>query len=84
MLERWRTAIGGRGRHSCCCTRSVGAGAHPDVLRPASYRTPDAPRLDPGLADTTIRTSIGITAAGNNTIVYYDHWEDGYEADISN
>jgi uncharacterized repeat protein (TIGR01451 family) len=40
--------------------------------------------LQPALADTTIRTTIGITAAGNNTIIFYDHWEDGYEADISN
>lgn len=27
-------------------------------------------------------TSIGVTA--DNTILYYDHWEDGYEADIAN
>ncbi|HJS72979.1 MAG TPA: hypothetical protein VJ921_01740, partial [Vicinamibacteria bacterium] len=40
--------------------------------------------LSPGLADTTVRTTIGITAAGDNTLIYYDHWEDGYEADISN
>ena len=37
-----------------------------------------APRM-PALADTSIRTTIGITAAGDDTILYYDHWEDGYE-----
>ena len=37
--------------------------------------------LDATLADTNIRTVISITAAGNNTIVYYDHWEDGYDLD---
>ncbi len=39
--------------------------------------------LAPTLADTNIRTTIGITAAGDNTLLYYDHWEDGYETDIS-
>ncbi|MGH9334060.1 MAG: hypothetical protein ACRD21_09950, partial [Vicinamibacteria bacterium] len=24
------------------------------------------------------------TAAGNGTLIYYDHWEDGYEADLAN
>jgi uncharacterized repeat protein (TIGR01451 family) len=40
--------------------------------------------LSPGLGDTTVRTTIAITAAGNGTFLYYDHWEDGYEADIAN
>ena len=40
--------------------------------------------LAPGLADTSVRTTIAITAAGNGTFLYYDHWEDGYEADIAN
>lgn len=31
-----------------------------------------------------IQTVIAITATGNGTLVVYDHWEDGYEADISN
>ncbi len=44
----------------------------------AAYRT-----LAPALPDQTIHTVIGIAAGANNTVVYYDHWEDGYEADIS-
>lgn len=40
--------------------------------------------LNPGLGDTTVRTTIAITIAGNGTLLYYDHWEDGYEADIAN
>jgi hypothetical protein len=31
-----------------------------------------------------IQTHISITAAADGTIIVYDHWEDGYEADISN
>ncbi len=40
--------------------------------------------LNAGLPDQSIRTTIGITAAGNGTLIYYDHWEDGYEVDIAN
>ncbi len=32
----------------------------------------------------TIHTVISITGAVDGTIVYYDHWEDGYELDIAN
>ena len=39
--------------------------------------------LDPALTDTNINTVISITAAANNTIIYYDHWEDGYDLDIT-
>lgn len=31
-----------------------------------------------------IHTVISISASANNTLIYYDHWEDGYEADIEN
>jgi uncharacterized repeat protein (TIGR01451 family) len=31
-----------------------------------------------------INTLISIAIAADNTIVYYDHWEDGYEADVTN
>ena len=31
---------------------------------------------------TTIDSTISIVPAQNNAIVYYDHWEDGYEANI--
>ncbi len=27
---------------------------------------------------------VTFSAASDNTVIYYDHWEDGYEADISN
>ena len=33
---------------------------------------------------SNIYSVISVTATGDNTFVYYDHWEDGYEADISN
>ncbi|VEP17973.1 Conserved repeat domain protein (fragment) [Hyella patelloides LEGE 07179] len=33
---------------------------------------------------STINSVISITSTTNNTFVYYDHWEDGYESDISN
>ena len=35
-------------------------------------------------ADSTLDFTVGITNAGNGSIIYYDHWEDGYEADIAN
>ena len=37
--------------------------------------------LSPGAADT-IRSAISITATFNGTVIYYDHWEDGFEYDI--
>ena len=39
--------------------------------------------LDTTLTDTNIRTVISITAAANNTVIYYDHWEDGYDPEQS-
>jgi hypothetical protein len=35
-------------------------------------------------AGTTMNERIGITIAGDGAIVYYDHWEDTFEADIAN
>ena len=32
----------------------------------------------------TIHSVISITGTYNGTTVYYDHWEDGYEDDITN
>ncbi|MEL6889948.1 MAG: hypothetical protein AAFP84_00005, partial [Actinomycetota bacterium] len=29
-------------------------------------------------------STIDVTAAADNSIIYYDHWEDGFEADIAN
>ncbi len=33
---------------------------------------------------TTINTVVSIVANTDGTIIYYDHWEDGYEADLAN
>jgi uncharacterized repeat protein (TIGR01451 family) len=35
-------------------------------------------------ANTTINFSLGITNAASGAIIVYDHWEDGYEADLTN
>lgn len=35
-------------------------------------------------ANNNIESIIAFTVTSNNTIVVYDHWEDGYEADIKN
>ena len=44
--------------------------------------------LDVLESDTTVNSnldsSISVTVSTNNTIIYYDHWEDGYETDINN
>ncbi len=37
-----------------------------------------------GKVSGNIQTVIAISATSNNTVVVYDHWEDGYEADINN
>ena len=37
-----------------------------------------------GPSGNTIHTNISFTSAGDGVIVYYDHWEDGFEADIAN
>ncbi len=36
------------------------------------------------ITDTTVNDVISITATMDGTIIYYDQWEDGYEADIAN
>ena len=36
------------------------------------------------LADTTLDFTVGITNAGAGAVMFYDHWEDGFEADLSN
>ncbi|HEU5300925.1 MAG TPA: SdrD B-like domain-containing protein [Acidimicrobiia bacterium] len=37
-----------------------------------------------GAAGTTLDFTVGITNAAGGAVIYYDHWEDGYEADIAN
>ncbi|MBN1874131.1 MAG: DUF11 domain-containing protein [Anaerolineae bacterium] len=33
---------------------------------------------------STIRSVVSIVVTGNDALVYYDHWEDGYELDMAN
>ena len=35
-------------------------------------------------ADTTLDFTVGITSAAAGAVITYDHWEDGYEADLAN
>lgn len=35
-------------------------------------------------ADTTLDFTVGITSAGAGAVIVYDHWEDGFEADLTN
>ncbi len=35
-------------------------------------------------ADTTLDFTVGITNAGAGAVMTYDHWEDGFEADLTN
>jgi uncharacterized repeat protein (TIGR01451 family) len=35
-------------------------------------------------ANTTLDFTVGITNASDGAVAYYDHWEDGYEADVAN
>ncbi|MEM1334369.1 MAG: DUF11 domain-containing protein, partial [Actinomycetota bacterium] len=38
----------------------------------------------PGRSWTSVTTTIDITSAADDSVIYWDHWEDGYEADIAN
>ena len=35
-------------------------------------------------ADSTLDFTVGITNAGAGAVMYYDHWEDGFEPDLTN
>ncbi len=35
-------------------------------------------------ASSTLDFTVGITNAGSGAVMFYDHWEDGYEPDITN
>ncbi len=37
-----------------------------------------------GVANDPIAVFVTFSAATDGTVIYYDHWEDGYEADITN
>ncbi len=41
---------------------------------------PDPPEIQDG----QICSTVGLVATANYQIIYYDHWEDGYEADLLN
>ena len=42
--------------------------------------------VDTGTAEIgdVMHSIVSIVATGNSTIIYYDHWEDGYELDLAN
>ena len=40
--------------------------------------------LNAGIASTTMPSFLSVTASDNGTIIYYDHWEDGYDPDPLN
>lgn len=44
------------------------------VTTDCASNTPDTP-------STSIESNISLTSSADNTIVYYDHWEDGYDPD---
>ena len=35
-------------------------------------------------ADLTLDFTVGVTNAGDGAVMYYDHWEDGFEPDLTN
>ena len=37
-----------------------------------------------GSTDEALNFTVSVTNAGNSAVMVYDHWEDGYEADLSN
>ena len=40
--------------------------------------------INPPEVSGSINTLIAIAVAADGTIIYYDHWEDGYEIDVTN
>ena len=49
------------------------------LLDPANVTNPN--QLSSVKAVGNVNTVISIAIAANNTVVYYDHWEDGFESD---
>jgi hypothetical protein len=50
---------------------------------------PEDKQLEAFQAITTVAVEpiavfVTIAAAANDTVIYYDHWEDGYESDLTN
>lgn len=39
---------------------------------------------DKAMVRGNVTNAISVAIASDNTYVYYDHWEDGYEADVTN
>ncbi len=48
-----------------------------DVLVPVGCLPPPIPNVP----STTLDTTISLTSSSDGTVIYYDHWEDGYDAD---
>lgn len=36
------------------------------------------------VADGSVRTLMSMSISTDNTVIYYDHWEDGFELDVTN
>ncbi len=74
----------------CCLAAPVQAGPAPIqtffVPLPELQVQTSLEAVDTGTDEIgdVMRSMISIVATGNNTIIYYDHWEDGYEADLAN
>ncbi|MGL5940608.1 MAG: DUF4347 domain-containing protein, partial [Waterburya sp.] len=59
-------------------------GPETDLLNALKALTPknDVPATFKPISPIT--SIISLTASTNNTVIYYDHWEDGYEVDLNN
>lgn len=68
---------------------SVAYGQNPPPSQVYYVPFPEDKQLEAFQAITTVAVEpiavfVTIAAAASDTVIYYDHWEDGYEADLTN
>ncbi len=63
--------------------RSIVQTYYVPIIEP-QFRLYARAQSDPSSESDTVRSVISITATFDGTLIYYDQWEDGYEADIAN
>ncbi len=59
-------------------------GEETDILSAFSSLTPNAANDRARVPSSPITSIISLSTQAENTIIYYDHWEDGLEVDIDN
>ena len=59
-------------------------GKEADILSAFESLTPNAASDKARIPGSPIDSTISLSTQGDNTVIYYDHWEDGLEVDLNN